>query len=102
MPVVNGAANAREKVKFEYGQPVMVALKFAGKGKEVQGQFGAQFMFSTTDDRVFFVDHDIAYAIEQCPGAAEGQPIIITKTRGKGNASYWDIRGPASRSSARR
>jgi hypothetical protein len=88
--MATAALPQREIIRFEYGRTETVCLKFA-TGKEVQGRGGPQFMFTTVDDRIFFVDHDIAYNIEHC-GAPLGEPIMITRTKGPRNTVNWDVR----------
>ena len=53
----------RQKIKFQTNIPVETALKFA-EGKLCDSQFGdPQYMFTTTDDRVFFVAEKVAQKI---------------------------------------
>jgi hypothetical protein len=89
--MATSAMAAREIIRFEAGRPETVCLKY-GKGKEVNGAGGPQFMFSTLDNRIFFIDPDVAWNIEQCPGAANGEPITITRSKGPRNTINWDIR----------
>ena len=52
-----------EKIKFQTNVPVEVALKFT-EGKLCDSQFGdPQYMFTTTDDRLFFVAEKVAKKI---------------------------------------
>ena len=52
-----------EKIKFQTNVPVEVALRFT-EGKLCDSQFGdPQYMFSTTDDRAFFVAAKVAQKI---------------------------------------
>jgi hypothetical protein len=54
---------ALNKIQFQTNVPVEVALKFA-EGKLCDSQFGApQYMFTTADDRVFFVAEKVAQKI---------------------------------------
>lgn len=87
----------REIIRFEPGRPETVCLKYA-TGKEVNGAGGPQFMFTTVDNRIFFIDPDVAYSIEKC-GVRAGDPITITKTKGPRNAVNWEIR-PADEKAA--
>lgn len=52
-----------EKIKFEYGQPLELALKF-NNGKNVAGKFGDQVLFTTVDDTVFYLDPEPASEVE--------------------------------------
>jgi hypothetical protein len=72
-----------EKIKFEYGAPVEVALKYPG-GKNVVGKFGDQALFTCTDDRVFYLDPEPASDIEtriRELGIRTGEPFRLTKIR---------------------
>jgi hypothetical protein len=91
MATASAPVPPREKIRFEFGQPVTLILKYP-QGKEVAGQYGPQFFYTTLDERVFYVDPDIGYQIEKCPGAAEGAPITIMKCKGPRNATNWEIR----------
>jgi hypothetical protein len=52
-----------DKIKFQTNISVEVALKFS-EGKLCESQFGdPQYMFTTTDDRVFFVAEKVAQKI---------------------------------------
>jgi hypothetical protein len=52
-----------EKIKFQTNIPVEVALKFT-EGRLCDSQFGdPQYMFTTVDDRVFFVAEKVAQKI---------------------------------------
>jgi len=52
-----------DKIKFQTNVPVEVALRFP-EGKLCDSQFGdPQYMFSTTDDRAFFVAAKVAQKI---------------------------------------
>jgi len=101
MAVTNGAAGVREKIKFEYGKPETVVLRFA-TGKEIQGAYGVEFMFSTLDDRIFFLPHEQASDLERLAQDIGQQPITILKTRGagKGNPVYWQIKPAAQEARA--
>ncbi len=69
---------ALEKIKFQTNVPVELALKFA-EGKLCDSQFGnPQYMFSTTDDRAFFVDEKVAKKIHGLR-LKPGEPIDIVK-----------------------
>ncbi|HWE51414.1 MAG TPA: hypothetical protein VG273_16600, partial [Bryobacteraceae bacterium] len=73
----------REKIKFEYGRPETLALKFVS-GKNVDGRFGPQVMFTTTDERVFYLDYEDASDVESTLAGLQvqpGQPVQITKIR---------------------
>jgi hypothetical protein len=67
-----------EKIKFQTNIPVEVALKFA-EGKLCDSQFGdPQYMFTTVDDRVFFVAEKVAQKIHGLR-LQPREPLGITK-----------------------
>ena len=67
-----------QKIKFQTNIPVEVALKFA-EGKLCDSQFGdPQYMFTTTDDRVFFVAEKVAQKIHGLR-LQPREPFEITK-----------------------
>ncbi len=82
-----------EILRFQINIPEEVALKFP-TGKDVQGQYGPQVMFTTVDDRVFYLDAQVAqqlYALRIQPG----EPLRICKTenrQGQKRFAAWDIR----------
>jgi hypothetical protein len=93
------AVAQREIIRFQPGQVETVVLKYAN-GREVNGANGPQFMFTTADNRIFFLDPDIAYNVEKCATeAGQGVPLTIVKTKGPRNTVNWDVR-PAYRSQA--
>jgi len=67
-----------EKIKFQTNVPVECALKFA-EGKLCDSQFGdPQYMFTTVDDRVFFVAEKVAQKIHGLR-LQPREPFDITK-----------------------
>lgn len=67
-----------QKIKFQTNIPVEMALKF-GEGKLCDSQFGdPQYMFTTTDDRVFFVAEKVAQKIHGLR-LQPREPLEITK-----------------------
>jgi hypothetical protein len=67
-----------QKIKFQTNVPVEMALKFA-EGKLCDSQFGdPQYMFTTTDDRVFFVAEKVAQKIHGLR-LQPREPLEITK-----------------------
>ena len=61
---------ALDKIQFQTNLPVELALKFT-EGKLCDSQFGdPQYMFSTTDDRCFFVAAKVAQKIHD--------PVLLT------------------------
>ena len=88
-----------EKIKFQTNLPVELALQFL-QGKPVDSQFGGvQHLFSTTDNRVFFVSEMVGNIIaDQLKklGVQKGEPIEICKaevTQGRGRKSIqWIVK----------
>jgi hypothetical protein len=69
---------ALDKIKFQTNLPVELALKYT-EGKLCDSQFGdPQYMFSTTDDRAFFVAAKVAQKIHGLR-LQPGEPIDIIK-----------------------
>lgn len=52
-----------ERLVFEFGQPLEIALKYAG-GKNVQGKYGPQAQYSTVDDQIFWLDAEDASQVD--------------------------------------
>lgn len=80
------------KIKFEYGQPLELALKF-NNGKNVEGRFGDQVLFTTVDDTVFYLDPEPASEVEHQLDelgikAREFFRIIKTKHARGGGSSF--------------
>lgn len=77
-----------EYVRFEVGQPQEVALKFAD-GKEVEGQYGEQWMYTLTDGRVMYVEPIVAAHIRRLQ-IQPGECFFIEK-RKKGRVNDWHV-----------
>jgi hypothetical protein len=74
-----------QKIKFQTNIPVEAALKFA-EGKLCDSQFGdPQYMFTTTDDRVFFVAEKVAQRIHGLHLKPEEPFEIIKAEKDYGN-----------------
>jgi hypothetical protein len=88
-----------DKINFQTNIPVELALQFL-QGKPVDSQFGGvQHLFSTTDNRVFFVSEMVGNIIadqRKKLGAQKGEPIEICKaevTQGRGRKSIqWIVK----------
>jgi hypothetical protein len=78
-------------IKFEYGQPQTFALRFI-EGKEVPSNFGGmRVMFSTVDERKFFVDGEDASIIEHRLlelGVRPAEFITVTKVKNPRGAGH--------------
>ena len=73
-----------DKVAFQTNVPVEVALKY-GDGKDVNGQYGDQVLYTLTDGRVMYVPPIVRKQIEDL-GIARGQLFTITKAEKKNGA----------------
>lgn len=83
-----------EKIVFTPNVPVQVALKFAD-GKEVEGRFGNQMLFSLVDGRVMYANMDLAAKINLIePRKAEPFMICQRWTGKKGDQRQWDVWRP--------
>ena len=88
-----------EKIQFQTNLPVELALQYL-EGKAVDSQFGGvQHLFSTTDNRVFFVSEMVGNIIaDQLKKLAvqKGEPVEICKaevTQGRGRKSIqWIVK----------
>lgn len=88
-------SGGREKIRFEYGRPEILALQFT-TGRSVAGRFGDQVMYTTTDDRIFFLDVEDAEAVETSVAdmqIAAGEPFQLTKVRyPRGEGHGFEVR----------
>jgi len=88
-----------EKIQFQTNLPVELALQYM-EGKPVDSQFGGvQHLFSTTDNRVFFVSEMVGGILaDQLKklGVQKGEAIEICKaevTQGRGRKSIqWIVK----------
>lgn len=81
-----------EIIRFDLNIPQTVTLKYAG-GKEVEGRYGNQFMYSLADGRVMYVDPDVAAKITE-QAIAPGQPFAICKReikQGRSRRIEWQV-----------
>ena len=70
-----------DKVQFQTNIPVEVALKY-GDGKEVNGQYCDQVLYTLTDGRVMYVPPIVKRRIEE-PGIGRGELFTLTKAEKK-------------------
>jgi hypothetical protein len=75
------ARTMSDKVQFQTNIPVEVALKY-GDGKEVNGQYGDQVLYTLTDGRVVYVPPIVKRRIEEL-GIGRGELFILTKAEKK-------------------
>ena len=70
-----------DKVQFQTNVPVEVALKY-NDGKEVNGQYGDQVLYTLTDGRVMYVPPIVKRRIDEL-GIARGELFTLTKAEKK-------------------
>lgn len=70
-----------DKVQFQTNIPVELALKY-GDGKEVNGQYGDQILYTLTDGRVMYVPPIVKRRIEEL-GIGRGELFTLTKAEKK-------------------
>ena len=70
-----------DKVQFQTNVPVEVALKY-NDGKEVNGQYGDQVLYTLTDGRVMYVPPIVKRRIDEL-GIERGELFTLTKAEKK-------------------
>lgn len=86
------ARTLNEKVQFSTGETEIVTLKY-DTGKQVEGRFGAQFMYGLEDGRIMFVEPEVNGQIAKL-GARKGDTIGITKRtekQGRTTLTMWHV-----------
>lgn len=79
---------------FPLNIPITVALRY-GQGKTVSGQYGERIMFSLTDNRIMFLDPEVAGQIARA-GINVRESFTITRKQGDTNAPWsWEVARPA-------
>jgi hypothetical protein len=73
-----------DKVTFQTNVPVEVALKY-GDGKDVNGQYGDQVLYTLTDSSVMYVPPIVRKQIEDL-GIGRGDLFNVTKAEKKNGA----------------
>jgi hypothetical protein len=73
-----------DKVTFQTNVPVEVALKY-GDGKDVNGQYGDQVLYTLMDGRVMYVPPIVRKQIEDL-GIGRGDLFTVTKAEKKNGA----------------
>jgi hypothetical protein len=83
-----------EKITFQPNVIETVALKFPD-GKTVEGRFGDQMFYTTTDNRAMYLDMDVAAKINML-GVQKGEQFSICKrwSGKKGDPIQWDVWRP--------
>ena len=84
----------RDTVEFPLNVPVTVSLRYS-EGKLVSGQYGERYMFSTVDNRVFFVDPPVVEQIVKL-GINVRESFTITRKASstKGAPPSWEVARP--------
>lgn len=92
-----------EIIKFDAGKAELIALKFDA-GKNCVGRFGPQVQFTTTDERIFWLDTDPANDVEgeiRKLGIRTGQEFWLTKVKTSHGGFRWVVeRTPDARRDA--
>jgi len=70
-----------EKIQFQTNVPIDVALKY-NDGKEVNGQYGDQVLYTLTDGRVMYVPPIVKKKVDEL-GIGRGEKFTITKAEKK-------------------
>ena len=78
-----------ETIRFEPNVPVVLELKY-DEGREVEGQFGPQFMYTTSDDRRVYINPPEAAEITRL-GIRRGMKFRITKQMKGKKVTGWLI-----------
>ena len=81
----------REVIEFPPNTPVHLALKY-NQGKVISGQYGERVMLTTTDNRVAFLDLEVAGQIESA-GINVRESFTLTKRWDgqKGAPVTWEV-----------
>jgi hypothetical protein len=83
-------APRREAVSFSYNVPERIALRFAD-GKVITGPRGPRMMYSLCDDRVMFLDIDVADQIARMAPAPGEEFWLVKRKPAHGGAIYWHV-----------
>ena len=89
--MVSNGRGLRDVVEFSPNVPVRLSLKYA-KPKPIETRRGPRVMFTTSDNRVAFLDRDIAFNVEKLelkPG--EVFWLCRRNTGEKGSLDTWDV-----------
>src|SRR5260370_8291104 len=84
----------REVIEFTANATVTVALKF-NQGRKIAGQHGERMMYTTPDDRIFFVSLEVAGQIEAAGINVRENFTITQEWDGvKGSPPTWEAPPP--------
>lgn len=82
----------REKIEFAANVPVELALAYA-TGREGTSTNGQYFLYTTTDERIFFATPTLNTKIqEHTPNALERLVICLRKSKETQNKNVWEVR----------
>jgi hypothetical protein len=76
-------ATTSTTIKLDYGVPEIVAFKFL-TGKNVEGKYGAQVLFTCDDDRRIYLEPEDGSDVERAIGTMgiqRGDPVTLTKIK---------------------
>jgi hypothetical protein len=90
----------REVVKFVPGVPVEVALKYAMPGKVVSTRNGERVLFTLADNRVMFLDLDVARKVEDLGVNVREKFFVCMPPGGKKDAEWNVWRSPDTEKAA--
>jgi len=88
-----GGPQAVENLRFQMNVAEEVALKFRD-GRDVEGRYGPQVMFTLTDDRKMYLDPNVADSVREL-GLEPGERISIVKRpvrQGRKQVVEWEVR----------
>ena len=80
-PMAGKEREMSDKVQFQTNVPIEVALKY-NDGKEVNGQYGDQVLYTLTDGRVMYVPPIVKRRIDEL-GIGRGEMFTLTKAEKK-------------------
>lgn len=81
----------REIVEFPPNVPITVSMRYA-QPKLVSGQYGERFMYTTADNRIFFLDAPVAARITELGINVRENFSITKRSSGKaGEPVSWEI-----------
>ena len=89
----NGTSSRSRIVRFDTNIPQEVSLRFA-QGKEVEGQYGAQFLYSLEGDQIMYVSPKVADRIGEL-NIEPGERFSICKREvknGNGRKIEWEVK----------
>src|SRR5579872_1449128 len=83
-----------EVIRFATNTPVECALKYDPPGRDVDGKFGPQVLFTTSDDRLIYLHPTVAQKFTDLH-ITRGEVFTITKAEtknGRKKGIEWQIK----------